>query len=185
LTILSTGLLILLDQQIKSAAWIILFVFVGFGHGLVLMSINFCLQALANSGDMGYAAAMYTFSRTFGMCIGVAIGGTVFQNRLATHLAQLGLPVNVATNAEAFVATLKSLPIQSPQRKAYSLVYNSSFRNVIEVLVGIAALGGILSLFIGHASMDRPLDSEHVQQESKNRKKVADEAHKEEFDLST
>jgi Major Facilitator Superfamily len=161
-TITATGLLILLDQKIKTASWVILFIFVGLGHGLVLMSLNFCIQALADSRDVGYAAAMYTFLRTFGMCIGVAIGGTVFQNRLASHLADLKLPTEVAKNAEAFVSTLKSLPLQSTQRMAYTAAYGSSFKNMFEVLVGIASLGGILSLFIGHASMDKPLDSEHV-----------------------
>jgi hypothetical protein len=161
-TITATGLLILLDQKITTASWVVLFVFVGLGHGLVLMSLNFCIQALADTRDVGYAAAMYTFLRTFGMCIGVAIGGTVFQNRLAAHLAQLKLPTEVAKNAEAFVSTLKSLPLQSSQRMAFTLAYSSSFKNMFEVLVGIASLGGILSLFIGHASMDKPLESEHV-----------------------
>ena len=45
------------------------------------MSLNFSIQAIA------YAAAMYTFTRTFGICIGVAVGGSVFQNELQNILA--------------------------------------------------------------------------------------------------
>ena len=162
LTIGATGLLTLLDTKLKSGIWVLLFILLGLGHGLVLMSLNFCIQALADSRDVGYAAAMYTFFRTFGMGIGVAIGGTVFQNRMATHLAQLHLPVEIAKNAEAFISTFKSLPMGSTQRLAYSAAYGSSFRNVVEVLVAIAGLGGLLSMFIGHASLDKPLDSEHI-----------------------
>jgi hypothetical protein len=173
-TIAATSLLTLLDQRTKTGVWVVLFILVGLGHGLVLMSLNFCTQALAESRDVGYAAAMYTFLRTFGMCVGVAIGGTVFQNRMKAHLTEMNLPLEVATNTDAFVTTLKRLPAASSQRIAFTLAYSLSFRNLIEALAGIAVLGGLLSLLIGHASMDRPLDSEHILEKDGSRKQPHD-----------
>jgi hypothetical protein len=49
----------------------------------------------------------------------------------------------------------------SPYRAAYA----EALRNLFEVLVGTAVLAGVASAFIENASMDRALDSEHVQEE--------------------
>lgn len=154
-TITATGLLILLDAKTHTAAWVIIFLVIGFGHGLLLMSLNICTQVFADPGDNAHAAGMYTFFRITGNCIGVSIGGTVFQNYLAKHLGKLDLPVAVAKDAEAFVTKLRHFPPGS-ERAAYIHVFELTFKNVFEVLVGIAALAGIISLFIGHASMTRP-----------------------------
>ena len=70
------------------------------------MSLNFSIQAMADTHNVAYAAAMYTFTRTFGMCIGVAAGGAVFQNQLKKQLSDLALLTTVATDAEGFVARL-------------------------------------------------------------------------------
>lgn len=158
-----TGLLILLDVQTRTYVWVLIFIVVGLGHGFILMSLNFSIQAMSDTRNVAYAVAMYTFTRTFGMCIGVAAGGTVFQNQVKKHLADLGLLItDVAADTESFVATLKTLPKSSPEYQNYILAYAKSFENVFEVLTAIAGLAGLLSLLIKKFSMDRELDSEHV-----------------------
>ncbi|MCJ1403034.1 hypothetical protein MMC11_006256 [Xylographa trunciseda] len=161
-TLVGTGLLILLDVSIQTYAWVLIFVVVGFGHGLILMSLNFSIQAMADTQNVAYAAAMYTFSRTLGMCIGVAVGGAVFQNQLQTHLGDMNLPTAVATNAEGFLSTLEALPPNSTEYQQYILAYADSFKNVFEVLTALSGLAAILSLFIKEYTMDKELDSEHT-----------------------
>jgi predicted MFS family arabinose efflux permease len=102
ITVTATGLLILLDAKTHTAAWVIIFLVIGFGHGLLFMSLNTCTQALDDSRDNAHAAGMYTFFRITGNCIGVSIGGSVFQNFFAKHLETLDLPVAIAKDAEAF-----------------------------------------------------------------------------------
>lgn len=165
-TIIGTGLLILMNVDIRIYAWILIFVVVGLGHGLILMSLNFSVQAMADTHNVAYAAAMYTFTRTFGMCLGVAVGGAVFQNELKKHLGELHLPTAIADDAESFVTTLKALPKDSAQH-SYKLAYANSFAVVFEVLTAIASLAGILSLLIKEYTMDKDLDSEHVLGERK------------------
>ncbi|KAF2267505.1 MFS general substrate transporter [Lojkania enalia] len=160
--IASTALLIILSASTPTYGWVLLFIPIGLGHGLVLMSLNFGIQALARERDGAYAAAMYTFLRTFGMCLGVAIGGTVFQNRLAAHLRNGRLDEGIARDAEAFITVLKDMDRNTFPVERYREAYAAALRNVFEVLTGIAALGGGMSIFISHASMDRALDSEHV-----------------------
>lgn len=161
-TIAGSGLLILLDVDIRVYAWVLVFVVVGLGHGLILISLNFSAQAMADTQNVGYAAAMYTFTRTFGMCIGVAIGGVVFQNEFKKHLGELQLPTQVADDAQGFMISLKALPRNSSEYQAYILAYADAFKVVFEVLTAVAGLGAILSLLIKEYTMDKKLDSEHV-----------------------
>lgn len=166
-TIVGTGLLTLLDVHTQTYAWVLIFIVVGLGHGFILMSLNFSIQAMSDTHNVAYAAAMYTFTRTFGMCIGVAAGGAIFQNQLKKHLADLGLLTTVATDAEGFVARLRALPQGSPGYQNYIFAYAKSFENVFEVLTAVAALAGLLSLLIKKFSMDKKLDSEHVLRQGK------------------
>lgn len=167
ITIAGTGLLILLDVHTRTYAWVLIFIVVGLGHGFILMSLNFSIQAMADTQNVAYAAAMYTFMRTFGMCIGVAAGGAVFQNQLKKHLSSLALLVTVATDAEGFVARLQALPKISPEYQKYVFAYAKSFENVFEVLTAVAGMAGLLSLLIKQFSMDKKLDSEHVLRQGK------------------
>ncbi|KAL5392877.1 hypothetical protein DPSP01_000572 [Paraphaeosphaeria sporulosa] len=169
--IVSTGLLIILSSSTPTYGWILLFLTIGPSHGLVLTSLNFALQALATERDGAYAAAMYTFMRTFGMCLGVAFGGTVFQNRMLVHLAAKGLDQRVAKDAEAFILVLNSMP-DSAETASYRVAYAEAFRNLFEVLLGVAVLAGVASAFVKHASMDRVLDSEHVFKEQEEKSKA-------------
>jgi MFS family permease len=161
ITIISSGLLSLLDTDIRTSAWVLILMVVGLGHGLVLMAVGYSIQAVTDPAEVAYATAMYTFLRSFGMCIGVAIGAVVFQNRIQTELTVLKLPADAAKDPEGFVNVLKALPMDSPIRQSYNLVYSRSIETVFLVLMVFAILGGLTSLFIKHTSTDVPLESQH------------------------
>jgi hypothetical protein len=105
-----------------------------------MMSLIICIQATAPKEDVSYAASVYTFMRSLGQSVGVAIGATVFQNTMAHHSSMLSLPAAVASNAEEFVSILRLMPLDSPERRAYTLAYAQSFRNLFEVLTGFAVI---------------------------------------------
>ena len=85
-------LLVLLHVDTRIHTWLLLFLVAGLGHGLVLVSLNFSVKDLADTQQVAYAAAMYTCMRTVGMCSGVAVGRTVFQNELRKQFDDLRLP---------------------------------------------------------------------------------------------
>ena len=62
-----------------------------------------------SDSDGPYAAGLYTFARTLGLCLGVAIGGTALHNFLKVQLREANLDENLANNAEAFILVLNSL----------------------------------------------------------------------------
>lgn len=79
--------LIVLDIDTPTYGWVLIFILVGVGRGLILMSLYFAIQAMAEERNVAYAVSMYTFSRSLRIRIGVAIGGAVFQYMLQSHLS--------------------------------------------------------------------------------------------------
>lgn len=164
--LLASGLLILLDGSMSTWRWALITMTVGFGHGLLLQALTFVPQAMAKDTDESYAATMYAFSRTFGMAFGVAIGGTMFQNRLKQHLAAMNLDTAIASNADQYVAVLNTMTDTS-LRDMILKAYEASFRNVFELSLALCLLGAIVSLLIEKSVFDRKHVSEHVLEEKR------------------
>jgi hypothetical protein len=99
--------------------------------------------------------------RTLGMTIGVAVGGTVFQNLMAHKLGDLSLPVEIAKNAEAYVAILKTLAATDPARSGILQAYVHGFKGVFQVLTAISGIGLLSSLLIKHHDMNKVLKSSY------------------------
>ncbi len=118
ITVVACGLLLLLDQEIETAAWAGILAVFGIGNGMLLTGVNVGIQAASRFEDAGRAAAMYAFMRSLGMSLGVAIGGSVFQNVMSSKLDELGQPRSMAYNAEAFVKTISSIDPTDPVRTA-------------------------------------------------------------------
>lgn len=159
----STGLLILLDSDTKTYAWALIFLSVGMGHGCIIVSSSMCVQALAEAKDSAQAASMYTFLRSFGMCLGVAVGSTVTQNRLHHQLQIRQLPLEIAENAQGFIASLRKSKSSYSPSFIYSVntAYVQSLKNLFEVLVAVAGLGLIAALFLKSVNMNKRLDTQH------------------------
>jgi MFS family permease len=78
ITTAGCGLFTLLQQQTKAPVWAGVFVVFGVGSGMLLSSVNFGIQAISKSEDCGRAACMYSFVRSMGMSIGVAVSSSSY-----------------------------------------------------------------------------------------------------------
>lgn len=157
---LGMGLLLLCKEKTPVVGAVFIYIVGGIGQGLLIVSLNLACQSIATAIDVAHAISMYTFMRTLGMCLGVAIGGTVFQNVMIKKLAEKGLPKSIAAEAENFVATLQAMPA-GEEKDAYLAVYVGAFHGVYYVLLALAALCLVLTFFIRHHNMDKKLVSEH------------------------
>jgi predicted MFS family arabinose efflux permease len=162
---LAMGLLVLLDASTSIVAMVFIFLVLGLGQGALLVGHNFAVQSLATVEDVASATALFTFMRGLGLCLGVAIGGAVFQNRLAVYLSDAGLPKVIATIAESYITELVSMPTTSNQRIAVTQAYTEAFHSLFEVMTGISGFGFILSFTLRSASMDKILASAHELQD--------------------
>lgn len=109
---------------------------------------------------------MFSFARTLGQSIGVAIGGVIFQSRLKVELEGLemfkGKAQELARDASALVQVIKGMEQGSLERVALVGAYARSLRVVWGVLCGLAVLAGLLSLWTEELSIDRELGSEQA-----------------------
>lgn len=160
---IGVGVLILLDSATPTVAYVFMFICAGVGLGLLFNSLSAATQAISPTKDVAYAASMFAFMRSLGLCLGVSIGGTIFQNFLSHRLEHYGLSTDLARNAERYVATLRT---DHPSEKELKQdIINWAFRKLFATLCGISGLGLGISLLIGKYSLDKELDSEHVVQD--------------------
>lgn len=170
LSTLGTGVLYLLDVDTSVVSWIFLNLAVGVGMGLLFPSMAFAIQAASTNEDLAFAVAMFSFFRAFGQAIGVAIGGTVFQNQLKKKL--LEFPA-LAAKAEEYsrdssglVQIIKGLPAGLEKTQLIQS-YANALKAVWLVLCGLSALALILSLWTEGLDLNRPLETEQGVREHK------------------
>ncbi|KAL2444019.1 MFS transporter L2 [Exophiala dermatitidis] len=175
LATLGTGLTILWGENTSLAARVIILVILGLGHGLLLNSLNTASQAVAGdngpsrngatdhgaSGDkevsstQAAAVAMYAFLRSFGMAVGVGIGGSMFQNVMKHKLLELGLSPEIAVHAESYIAVLRQLAPDSPARAAVTGAYVHGFKGVFGFFCALAGTALLVSVvFVRHYELN-------------------------------
>lgn len=115
------------------------------------------LQATIHHSDIAVATATFSFIVLLGATLGIAIGGTVFQNQMSSLSINLpnipGLSAITGTNAGAAVGTIQSLP-----DNVQTIVignYAASLRMVWIVLAVFAGAGLLGSFVIGEHELYR------------------------------
>lgn len=166
--VVSNGVLLLINQYRSLVAHLFLILSISVGHGLLVISLNIATQAIASTRDVAYAVSTFTFVRQFGICLGVALGGTVFQNVLLHALERYEFPQDVALetarNAAAFSGPLASMP-DGPKKTAFLNAYVEAFHGILYLLLALAALSLLLSSLVKHYDMNKQLESAHQLEE--------------------
>ena len=162
ITTLVSGLMLLWNEHTPTAVWATILVIGGIGHGLLLNGQNIAAQAICKPRDEGAAATMYALLRGFGMAVGVAIGGSIFQNVMKIKLRQLGLPEEIANQAESYIPVLHQLPDGLPLKESLMGAYVYGLHGVYGSFCGIAGLAGLVSILLQHYDLNRKLEGEHT-----------------------
>ena len=171
LSTLSTSLFALLwDETTRTPVWAVCECLFGLGMGMILSSVNFSTQAAVEPQHAGSAAAMYAFCRSVGMAVGVAVGGTVFQNVMKAKLRALGVrgADEWARHAEEYIAVLKGMGTSGAEGRMREHVmsgYVAGFRGVWITMTALCATGLVVSLCIRKGSLDGVSRSEFTVRE--------------------
>ncbi|KAL8919187.1 MAG: hypothetical protein Q9208_006947 [Pyrenodesmia sp. 3 TL-2023] len=164
LTVAGTGLLYLLDVHISTVAWIFLNLVGGLGMGMLFPSMAFAIQASQTNEDLAFAVAMFSFFRAFGQALGVAVGGSVFQNQVKTKLlaypALASKAIEYSKDASSLVQIIKGMK-DGPAKQDLQQAYADSLKVVWLTMCGLAGIGLFASLFIRGLDMNKPLETEH------------------------
>lgn len=163
LTVLGAGLLCVMDVDTSVVQYVFLNLVSGLGMGILFPATAFPIQAANANKDQAFAVAMYTFMRSFGQAIGVAVGGVIFQNQIARKLRAYpdlaGQATEYSKDASSLVRVIKAMPAglaKDQLRQGYA----DSLRTVYAVLCGVAFIGFVLSFFIEEIPLDRALETE-------------------------
>jgi len=174
-TVLGTGLLYLLDVHTSTVAWIFLNLVSGLGTGMLFPSLAFAIQASASNADMAFAVAMFSFFRAFGQSIGVAVGGTIFQNQFKIKLLKYpSLASNAAEYSRDASSLVEVIKHMAPGVDRTDLIqaYADSLKVVWLVMCGLAAVAMVASFLTEGLDLNRPLETE---QGFQHKSKSADE----------
>jgi MFS family permease len=179
ITVLGVGLATLLKVDTSIPAWIFLTMVSGIGLGILFPSMQFSLQAATTNKDMGFAVAMFSFFRTFGQAIGVAIGGVIFQNQMEKKLRaypQFASRANeLAKDAAALVQIIKATP-DGQDKLDLRTAYIDSVRVIFIVLCALAGVALVSSFFIKSYDLNRALETEQgFKAEKKSKENGAEE----------
>ena len=173
LTVLGLGLLYLLGPETSIPAFVFLNLVPGLGMGLLFSCMNLAIQAAAPERDVGFAAAMYIFTRSLGQGIGVAVGGVVFQSQFATQLRKYeivaGDATELARDAAGLVQVIKNMAEDAPERRAIVTAYAEALKVVWVTMAGIAFLALVLSLATKGLTLDRKMETEQGLKEKRRR----------------
>ncbi|MFD6183935.1 DHA2 family efflux MFS transporter permease subunit [Streptomyces goshikiensis] len=140
----AVGLLLLHQLQRTSNDWEMgayFFVF-GFGLGLVMQVLVLAVQNAVSYADLGVATSGATFFRSIGASFGVAIFGTVFNNRLgdmlSASLTGVALPPGASVaQLEADPRSIAQLPadLQPQVLDAYATAITDVFLYAVPVVL--------------------------------------------------
>ena len=166
-TTFGNGILYLLDVDTTIVQWIFLNLVPGIGMGMLFPSLAFAVQASSRPEDLAFAVAMFSFFRSFGQSIGVAIGGTIFQNQIKKKL--LAYPElapmagEYSKDAATLVQTIKAMRIQpeaAGQVRDLIQAYADALKIVWVVMCALSAVAMISSFWIKSYDLDQPLKTE-------------------------
>ena len=165
LTTLGAGLLYLLDVHTTTVQWVFLNLVSGLGMGILFPSMAFAVQAAQRNEDLAFAVAMFSFFRSFGQSIGVAVGGTIFQNQMKKKLLAYPLLAPMAghysQDAASLVQIIKAMEgDQSVQKAQLIQAYADALKVVWITMCGLAAVAGLSSLLIKGLDVNQPLKTE-------------------------
>ncbi|KAK4691141.1 hypothetical protein P7C71_g5797, partial [Lecanoromycetidae sp. Uapishka_2] len=163
LTTFGVGLLILLDIQTTTVQWIFLNLVSGVGMGLLFPSMAFSIQAATTNKDLAFAVALYSFFRAFGQAIGVAIGGTIFQNQIRIKLLAYPLlapkAAEYSADASSLVQIIKVMEAGAAKTELIQ-AYADSLKTVWAVMCGFAGIALLSSFLIQGLDLNRALETE-------------------------
>jgi hypothetical protein len=163
LTVLGMGLLYLQDVNTSTVAWVFLNLVPGLGTGILFAGMGIAIPSSAAAIDSAYAVAFFSFFRAFGQGVGVAIGGTIFQNMVQKKLQAYPLLAPFAAeyskDAAGLVQVIKAM---QPGLAKTQLIqaYADSIKVIWVTMCGLASVAMLTCFFVKEYSMDIQLETE-------------------------
>ncbi|KAK4200408.1 major facilitator superfamily domain-containing protein [Triangularia verruculosa] len=156
------GLFCVLDVNTSIPGWIFLNLVSGLGLGFLFPAIATAIQASVASEHVTIAIAMFSFFRSAGQALGVAVGGVIFQNRMYANLLTYenlaGRAALLSADAVGLVEVIHTMP-DGAEKDNLRQAYADSLRIVWAVCCALAGVAFIVSLWTKHHDLNQALDT--------------------------
>jgi MFS family permease len=120
---------------------------VGLGIGLVMQVLVLAVQNAVDARDLGTATSATAFFRSMGGAFGVAIFGSIFNNRLAYYLAEASLSTTIdPSKLQAGPEAVRALPAE--QRSIVLDAFASALHVTFLWAIPAAVIAFVLVLFL-------------------------------------
>lgn len=132
----------------------------GIGLGPIFQAPIISLSSLTKPADIASATATIFFVRDIATAMSIVFGGVIFQNRMATHSAELSaiLPPDIAaalTKGDATASTKLIQTLPEAQKEVVYSAYNDSLRADWIFYTALSGVGLILSFLISKHILSR------------------------------
>ncbi|KAG2186194.1 hypothetical protein INT43_002632 [Umbelopsis isabellina] len=150
-----SGLITLLDMNSNRGEQIGYLLVAGVGFGCCMQTMIVAAQASVTYKDMAVTTAFVNFSRTLGGVFGLAVAGTLFNNKLIAGLATLNLSPEVSQQAANNVQFVNSLP--SSERTIIVQQYVTALRLCFTIMIPFGGLAFLSVLGVQHFALRKSL----------------------------
>ena len=140
------GLIVLFDVETNRALEIGAMLILGVGFGGAIQTSILAAQASVPSSDVAITTSLVVFFQIIGGVIGLAVEGSIFNNKLASTLAENISESSLPPDATHSVEAIRS--IAEPVRSIIIQAYADSLRTQYYVLIPIAALAALAFVFV-------------------------------------
>ncbi|KAL2813983.1 major facilitator superfamily domain-containing protein [Aspergillus granulosus] len=159
---LGCGLLCIITPTTSIPGWIFLNIVPGIGLGILYPSLAYAVHASVSDRHLSMAASLTSFFRSLGQCVGVAIGGVIFQNQMQSELRKYPELAARATeySQEATELVLILNGMQDGLEKTHiKQAYTDSLRIIWAVCCAISGVALASSLLTRRYNLDRSLNT--------------------------
>ncbi|KAL4805330.1 major facilitator superfamily domain-containing protein [Aspergillus unguis] len=167
LSIIGIGLMTLLKPHTSTVGWILLNIPGGMGLGFLTAAIVCTVQASATPSNLTVSVAMVVFFRAFGQAIGIAVGGVIFQNRMARELLKYAewkdRASELSRDAAALVTIIQDMSSSGQEgvgKEHLKAAYTDSLRVIWAFMAGVAGVGLLLSFWVRKYDLRRGFKTE-------------------------
>jgi MFS family permease len=143
-TVITFGLLRLVDENVSNAPLIIISVIGGIGFGALVPGMGVGIQATVDPRDAGHAVCMTLLLRPAGQCLGIAVGQAIFSTRLDHIFNESGFPDGFAQDLMMY-ARRGLDPDQSGMNPLTAALIPTIIDAIIEALAAVWIAGAVLS----------------------------------------
>ncbi|BGP49770.1 hypothetical protein JCM10450v2_005675 [Rhodotorula kratochvilovae] len=179
--IVGYGLLTLLKADSSRNMWAGFTVIIGMGLGMLYAATNFPVLAPLKPSQQPHAITFFGFVRSFGQVFGIAIGSTIFSNELTKNLPEeFASQFGEMTGDIAYALIPQIKTLAEPLRSDVQAAFADSLRTIWQVLIGVAGLGLVVSVFMQSLPLTTEMDEENWGLKEKEKKAGGEKGREEE-----